>query len=301
MKQNQKTLLFLAILLCIVGAVCAVLAVSGGKEDPSAETTGQTLTIIKETPTEDISAFTLYGQSGTFSFERGNAGWLYNADVNFPLSDDFVNGALTTLSCVDAVRVLESDGQTSPYGLDRPQMKVSVTAKDGEHTYLIGDYNSFNGYHYMMEEGQRTVYLIDTDLVDLCTSTEADMIVLGSLPENYAEGTVNAVTVSGTEYTSDHGEFEALQGELAAMTVTDYADYYAEQGEYTDTVPVNVEYSVEKTTAKDDGSEVSATVADEYTFTVVGMDDTYLLFMIEDSSIVYRMKKEDLPTLCSLL
>lgn len=301
MKQNQKTLLFLAILLCIVGALCAILALSKRGGESATDTTGQTLTIIKETATEDISAFTLHRQSGTCTFEKGSEGWVYNGDENFPLSDDFVNGALTTLSCVDAVRVLGEGESLSSYGLDEPQMQVSVTAADGQSVYLIGDYNSFNGYHYMMVQGGSTVYLIDTDLVDLCTGEESDMIVLDTLPQDYVDGTVKTVSVAGTEYTADSGEFEALSAEMAAITVTDYADYYAAQGEYTDTVPVNVEYSVEKTTTKDDGSEVSTTVAQEYTFTVVGTDDTYLLFMIEDSSIVYRMEKEDLPTLCSLL
>lgn len=210
MKQNQKTLLILAVILCIVGALCAILALSKGSGETTTETTGQTLTIIKETATEDISAFTLQRQSGTLTFEKGSDGWVYNGDENFPLSDDFVNSALTTLSCVDAVRVLEGGGDVSSYGLDEPQMQVSMTAPDGEHTYLIGDYNSFNGYHYMMAQGQSTVYLIDTGLVDLCTSAEADMIVLDTLPEDYAGGTVNTVTVAGTEYTADYDGFEAL-------------------------------------------------------------------------------------------
>ena len=235
MKQNKKTL------LCVLAAlilVCAALALAGREQQNREQEQGTPMIEVHRVDADSITSFTLAGPDETSAFVREADGWVYNGDPLFPLDHDFVNTALETLSRIDAISLLSEDAEDlSPYGLDQPQMQITMAGEDAEFSLRIGNYNSFNGYYYMCEEGVNDVFLIDADLVDLCTATQSDMIRLDRLPDTYGGGEINTVTLTDSQgaqtvYTADSDGFDILSEQLSSLSLDDYADYFLAEEEY---------------------------------------------------------------------
>ncbi|MBQ8696727.1 MAG: DUF4340 domain-containing protein [Clostridia bacterium] len=234
----------------------------------------------------DITGFILGGEDESKGFHYTDKGWVYNSLDDFPLSADFMHSALQTLSLIDAVEVVaEGVSDLSPYGLDTPKLRLSVIAEE-THSYLIGDYNSYNGFYYFMEENGDTVFLIDADLPMLCRSDEAEFVSLGRLPDNFADGSVKRVQVDGTSYTD-----EALLTEVSTVALSEYHGY--DPNGLDNPHALLIDYS--------------AATADSYGTAAYGIEldikaeGEYLLFTYGADGIVYRLDKAKYPELTKII
>lgn len=287
MRDNKRLLIALsAVLVLCVSLLAAVLFLR--KEEPVSEGDEEGYAVVRSVQTADITAFTLTGVEDTKTFRYTDSGWVYNDLADFPLNVDFMHSALESLSLIDAVEVVaEGVGDLSPYGLDRPQMRFSVTA--GEvYSYRIGNYNSYNGYYYLCEEGGDTVFLVDADLPLLCGCDERDVMTFGALPDNYADGTVKRVNINGTDYTE-----QALLKEVHAITLNDYEKYKVGEGDLEGAVRVSVYYS---------GATEDEYGTASYVLELMMLAHAeHLLFTVEDDTVLYRLEKEDYPEIVRIL
>lgn len=301
MKKNQKTLIALFCVMLVAIALW-IAAANLAKEPTEDESTQETMTVIKGYDIESISSFTLKGTKTTSEFTRTDSGWVYNGDADFPLNAEFTDTALQTLSQISAVSLVEENAaDLSRFGLSEPQMEVTVTDKEeGTAKYLIGDYNSFGGYHYLCVEGINDVFQVDTALVDLCSKEERDFIKLDSLPEKLTSDSISEVYVSsdGGEYTidKDSENFDAVKEAVGKITLGEYADYHLTDGEKADygldnPTKITVKYS-ETVDSDDDASTVTSAVYYDYSLYVGGEADGYRLFTVADSDIVYKVKSD---------
>ena len=287
MRDNKRLLVALsAILVLCTGLLAATLFL--GKEEPTAEEEGEGYAVVHSLDTAKVTAFTLAGAEDTKNFLYTDNGWIYNDLADFPLNVDFMHSALETLSLIDAVEVVaEGVSDLSPYGLDTPQMRFSVTA--GEvYSYRIGNYNSYNGYYYLCEEGGNTVFLVDADLPLLCGCDESDLITLGTLPDNYADGTVKRVNVNGTDCTE-----QALLDEMHAITLSDYEKYKVSEDDPAGAVRVSIYYAA---ASEDEYGTVSYSLG-----LTMFADEDHLLFTVDGDTVLYRLEKADYPEISKII
>lgn len=291
-------------LFCVMLVAIAlwIAAANLAKEPTEDESTQETVTVIKSYDIENISSFTLKGTKTTSEFTRTDGGWVYNGDADFPLNSEFTDTALQSLSQISAVSLVEENAaDLSRFGLSEPQMEVTVTDKnEGTAKYLIGDYNSFGGYHYLCVEGVNDVFQVDTSLVDLCSKEERDFIKLDDLPDKLTADSVTEISVSsdGGEYTvgKDSENFDAAKEAAGKITLGEYADYHLSDSEKADygldnPTKITVKYS-ETVNSDDSASTVTSAVYYDYTLYVGGESDGYLLFTVEDSNVVYKIKSD---------
>lgn len=286
MRDNKKMLAVLAaVLVLCVSLLAAVLFLR--KEAPVAEEGEEGYAVVLSVQTADITAFTLTGvDDGVKTFEYTDKGWVYNDLDDFPLNVDFMHSALETLSLIDAVEVVaEGVSDLSPYGLDKPQMRFSVTAGE-TFSYRIGNYNSYNGYYYLCEDGGNTVFLVDADLPLLCGCAEGELITLGTLPDNFAEGNVKRVRVEGTHYTD-----EALLAEASTIGLSEYHGY--DPGGLFNARGLFIDYSA--ASADSYGTAAYQIELD------IKAEGEYLLFTYGIDGIIYRLEKADYPELTKVI
>ncbi|MCI8332782.1 MAG: DUF4340 domain-containing protein [Clostridiales bacterium] len=299
----KKGGLLLALLLVLV--VCISLyafVVSMNRQQPDDEESAPVLTMVKSISVENITGFTLTNTNGSHALKRQQSGWVYNEDSHFPLNTDLVNTTLEALSSISAIEVLAREGEdVAAYGLDAPQMTVSVTesADDGEQTtrFLIGNYNSFNGYYYMMIEGGDDVFIIDNKLVDLCGKEEKDFVRLDTLPENLTADNITAITVNyqGEEhkFTEESENFADLAKAAGALSLAQYEKYYVDKENDPLPVEIVISYSDTVNSSAEGSSSVTSAVNYEYKITASDhVEDGMVFFTVEDSTILYRMESE---------
>ncbi|MCI8589673.1 MAG: DUF4340 domain-containing protein [Clostridiales bacterium] len=308
----KKGGLLLALLIILV--VCAslyALTLSMNRQDAAEEESAPVLTVVKSIDIENITGFTLTNTKGTHIFERQQNGWVYNNDSHFPMNTDFVNTTLEALSSISAIEVLDREGEDlSAYGLVEPQMTLSITESvtDGKQItrFLIGNYNSFNGYYYMMVEGNEDIFIIDNKLVDLCGKEEKDLIQLDTLPENFAADKITAITVSYMEtertFTDESEGFTELVQAAGALSLAQYEKYYFDKKEFITPIEIVISYSDTVSSNAEGSSSVTSAVDYEYKITASShAEDGKVLFTVEDSEILYRMDKEKFISLETLL
>lgn len=308
MKKNVRLLL---VLLCIMLVAIAlwIAAVSLSKEDSESESEPATFTVVKSFDTESINEFSLCGteNENTFSKSDNEPLWVYNGDSDFPLNSEFTDKALETISQISAVSVVEENAaDLSKYGLDKPQMKLSVSDQNGKTVFLIGDYNSFSGYNYMCVEGAGDVFQIDETLTELCSKEEKDFIKLDALPEKLSGDSITEVQISNGDKTrtvkdGDNG-FEDIKSAVSALKLDNYADYYLsddEKTEYGFDLPIKVfiKYSESVDSSDTSSSTVTSAVYYDYTLTLGAQKDGYRYFTVQDSNIVYRMEEKKIKAL----
>ncbi len=302
MKNNKKLLLALVCIM-LVSIALWIAAVNLSKESSEPDDAGEPLTVVKSYDIEKISAFTLYGTDDEKSFTKTDGTWVYADDENFPLDDAFVDNALEIFSQISAVSVVEENASDlTKYGLDEPQMRAEITDENGKGSFLIGDYNSFSGCHYMCEEGVGDIFQIDTALVDLCSKEEEDIIELDTLPGNLSGDKVTEVQIGELTLKDGDEGFEDIKNAVSSLSLEDYADYYLadeEREKYGLASPTKVfiKYAESVDSADDSPSTVTSAVYYDYTLYIGVPVDRKIFFTPEDSNIVYRMDADVLAAL----
>lgn len=161
MKRNKKLGLLLLALVLVCAAAFAAVRLSPDEE--AGEDTSFTLLALEA---EDITqlSWDYDGESLTFTYDADD-GWSYPADSAFPLDSALLESMAATLGDVTAYRTIEGVDDLSQYGLDEPEVSVTVTTQDGDYTLAIGDETTMGGQRYA-STGDGSVYLVDSSLLD---------------------------------------------------------------------------------------------------------------------------------------
>ncbi len=110
--------------------------------------------------------------------------WYVAADRNFPLDQEKASEIIDSVSSLNAVKKISDDpGDLSEYGVNEPEIRIYVTAKDKSFEFDIGDYNESTGYYYMMSSGDPALYYVDSSLYDMFSNALLDLAELEPLPE----------------------------------------------------------------------------------------------------------------------
>ena len=309
--KKGRLLLVLLIILVICGSLYALTVTLNRQKTAEEEASSPVLTMVKSLSIEKITGFTLTNTKGSHVLKREASGWVYNNDSHFPINTDLVNTTLEALTSISAIEVLEKEGEdVSAYGLDKPQMTLSVTEStaDDEQTtrFLIGNYNSFNGYYYMMMEGEEDIFIIDNKLVDLCGKEEKDFIHLDTLPENFASDKMTAITVkyqgAARTFTEENENFADLVKAAGELSLAQYKKYYFDKEGLIIPIEIVISYSDTVNSSAEGSSSVTSAVNYEYKITVSSrIEDGMVLFMVEDSNILYQMDSKKFMDLEKLI
>ena len=130
---------------------------------------------------------------------RKGEDWAYKEDENFPLNQSFVVSMLWKVAELTAERYVgDAENSLSIYGLDHPSNRIVVTEENQEKIILLGAINSATGDSYMMVEGLKKVYTVDSTFRQLFSTGITEMAIRETLPGIKLED-IQELSVSGKE------------------------------------------------------------------------------------------------------
>ena len=233
MKKQKKGLLAAIVVLVLLIGVYLALRAAAPEEDQPASTEADTKTAF-EIKAEDISELSIENGKESYHFSRKEDKWTYTEDENFPLSESQIQNVVSNLTSISAVRELENTENLADYGLDNPEIQVTVTDIEGKETELkFGDINDAVSGCYMSKSGSHKVYLVDSSvktglevkLTDLAEKEEIPSIAASSVKKVEINRN-NETQTLGEEKSSETGwSYKDSDGRIIAADSSKTGEY----------------------------------------------------------------------------
>ncbi|MBQ4067444.1 MAG: DUF4340 domain-containing protein [Clostridia bacterium] len=341
-KSTKKKLLTLLILVALlIGLIVgAVILKKAGEEEPDTPPEDNSVTVFdKGTAIATKIHFINKAKSNEMSFTYVNEDWVYDKDANFPLDQDRVATMAQAIGTVTAtVTVKDPSDDLSVYGLAEPSITVNAQFSDGsEKQFLFGNTNSFNSCVYFKLSGDDSIYMVEEDVaepfsadLDYLYEPESFILMKESVTDDDVFGVVLTANKGSTvkEITDFAGICEIYEL-IYTLDVTDYEDYYADNGEMAATYGIKKDGTGESITVRYKQEEMDEELT-EYTIylghkfenlkeeteseesakaeteaeseTAEGSEPShYYFFSFNDSTVVYRADGETVDEIFSYL
>lgn len=197
MVKNKKGLITAVILLIFLLIVYIVIRNLHLDEEEQEEDSTET---VYEIDGADISKLQVSSGDTTFDFTHADDTWTYDGDSNFPLSESAVLDKVSYVTSVSSSRTIEDPENLEDYGLEDPEVTITVTDTDGETTSLeLGATNDTVSACYMTLNGDTSkVYLVDSSLKTNMEFTLSDIAEKEDIPSITGTTITNVSIENGT-------------------------------------------------------------------------------------------------------
>jgi hypothetical protein len=136
--MNFRGLIVAVVVLAALGGVLYWSQRQKPAEESAPVSSSTAPSIVKINPA-DVSQLTIK-QKEPVTLERTNGQWQISEPKSYPADQEAVAGVLSTLSGLNADRIVEEKASDrKQYGLDPPQVELDITVKDGTRQLLLGD------------------------------------------------------------------------------------------------------------------------------------------------------------------
>lgn len=281
MAKKKKGLIIALTVLVLFSALYFVLkSLNLSEEETEQEAVVKT---VFEIDAKDISEIKLEYNGKTSTFLHKNDVWSYAEDEAFPLSESAMLDFVSNVTSIESSREIENPEDVAEYGLDNPEVKVTVQNKEGKEVLLeLGDDNEAVGGFYMKKDGEKPIYLVDStvkqklciEIQDLAETEEIPSISSTEIKkvEIDKDGITTRLKKDETSETgwtyekiqagknvasvaADSGKVSSLMGNYSGVTWQEFVSYdknnLAEYG-LDAPVAVSVDYEVTETAEEDD-------------------------------------------------
>lgn len=190
-KRLYGLLSLLLVMIIMIGATIALSKSNASKEQLEEETENITILSLEE---EAILELDWQFDKKNLSFIKEKKGWKNVNDDNFPVDENSINIIISNITEVLATQLVVKDAEDlSQYGLEKPELTISVTVSDGTNQVIkIGDeVPSDTGGRYCRMNEEQTVYVIPTSIYSAFAKTEQELLVLEETPEITADAIQN--------------------------------------------------------------------------------------------------------------
>ena len=176
MKRSKKLCILLGILIAVCLAALAAMLSEEKKEE--IKTSGETVLSVESAK---VTALCWEQDGTTWSFHRGDDGWQYDDDAEFPVSDSAMDALLEPFRSLSAAFTIENAEDLGRYGLDEPTCTITLTTDDETYTVKLGDHSTMDSQRYM-DIGDGNVYLAVSDPLDAYDVELKDLIANDYVP-----------------------------------------------------------------------------------------------------------------------
>ena len=159
MKTKQRVLLALLAAAVLLGAALWAVTRSNAKAEQAASAVAEGSIPLSTFAAEDMEQieYTYNGQTYTLQYSGGS--WQLAQDPAYHLDESACNTMRTALMALNAKRSLTPQAGED-YGLDSPQLTVTVTAAGQSTTLTFGAENPVTGDLYVQKAGDDAIYTV---------------------------------------------------------------------------------------------------------------------------------------------
>lgn len=278
MKRSKRLVVLLGVLAVACIAMCIALRVEQYQEDIA--NSGET---VFELNADTVEALSWEYDGVSFAFERTDDGWLYEADEDFPVSSDAIDGLLAPFASLNASFVIEDVEDYGQYGLDDPLCTITLQTADESDEVTVGDFSAMDEERYL-SLGDGKVYLVSDDPIEYYDATLPELIQNDQTPDadtadeitftgtadytitytedsadTYRADDVYFAQIDGASLPLDTGRVESYLGSLQYLDLTDYVTYKVTDDQLADYGLDDPELTVSLAyTAEDENGDASA-------------------------------------------
>lgn len=322
MTRSKK----LTVLLVVFAVVC-VVTFFVSRHQAEKEAIASTDTVILSVDPAAVDSLSWTCGESDFSFHKEDGTWTYDADPDFPVSQEAIENQLQVFQSFAAAFTIEQPEDLGQYGLDEPECTITLTAGGQTYTVTAGDYSAMDSQRYV-SLGDGNVYLVQRDPVTTFDVGLADLIAHDRVPAleevtglaftGASEYTV-ACQPEGAESCREEDVYFTKQGEnwmpldtervksylgaLESVTLTDYVTYAATEEEVAACGLTNPDLTVEVTyvpTEEAGGGEAQTfrmSISRDPNETPAEGEEITAYARVGDSSILYRITGDSYESL----
>lgn len=247
MKRSEKMAILAAVLALVCGATFALNRFEARQEDIRTSDA-----VVLELPADTVERLSWESDGGEgLSFHRGEEGWLYDGDEDFPVSQQRMEELLEPFEAFGVAFVIENPEDLGQYGLEEPAAVIILATAEAQYDIRLGDFSKMDEQRYV-DIGDGNVYLVSEDPMELVDQELSDMIQndkIGSFDkvQTLTFDGVEAYTIckdeaSSGSYSAEDVYFAQLEGDslpldtdrvtaylnkLVSLPLDDYATYHA--------------------------------------------------------------------------
>lgn len=260
--------------------------------------------------------------------------WYDYNDETFPLIQSYPNSMASTLSHIQASRVVSEDGKNKEdFGLDNADFVISFSTSDGsEYVFNIGDYNRISDGYYISISSDSKIYLSYSSVTEAFEYALLDMIQGDSLPsiesnsitrieyiyqgekgiiEKDASGGDNGIVYNNVDMSGSKTPADSIKSAEFVSTVSllalDKCEAYKPSADMLNKyglgdnkyLTLKIDYV---RTVKSDNDSTSVEVKTDETVTLnIGQYDGRYYGIKENSDLLYSLKDEEAKLFISAL
>ena len=224
MKRYRRVIIMAAVL--VVACIATFALTRYEEEQENIRTSDE---IIMQIPSENILSVSWeYSGGGNLAFHKTDAGWIYQDDEAFPVSEEKVMDILEHFESYGVTFVIDDVTDYAQYGLDDPECTLHLATSERSYDIKMGAFSTMDEQRYI-SIGNGKVYLVAEDPVGYVSANLSDMILHDDTP---GFETVVDITFTGAE------NYTIVRTDESSSTYDPENDiYFAERGGKT--VPLN--------------------------------------------------------------
>ena len=199
MKKYKGLIIGIVVLILLLAVYIVIRNLNLDEEEQEEETTET----VFEIDGADISKLQIISGENTFQFSHQDDTWTYSQDSSFPLSESVILDKVSYVTSVSSSRTIEAPENLGDYGLETPEVTVTITDTDGEETTLaLGTTNeAVSGCYMSLNEDTSKIYLVDTSMKTNLEFELSDLAEKEEIP-SITGSTITRVAIQKTEGTA---------------------------------------------------------------------------------------------------
>lgn len=202
MKRGTKLLALVGVLAVVLGAYFGVSAAVKKDEAEKAE-------LAAQTNSEDLS-LALYDDIDALDWTYGgvrvalerdaDGNWSCPDEPDCPIDQSKAAIMLSAAASVTGELYVQGAESLSDYGLDEPELELTVRAGGAERSYAVGAYSDLAGAYYMTIDGGADVYMESGGLTGAFWYDLENLVAYETAPADIETITSLAVATDGESY-----------------------------------------------------------------------------------------------------
>lgn len=283
-KKSVKLVLSLIVLGVLCGAYFGVQRYVKQREEKSSDQAEDDTEEVLSLNAEDIQSLTFLVDKKEVTFVKEDGKWYKEDEREFPVDQDVLSDAASSISLIEADRILDDVANPEEYDLDSPQNTIVIHTEDGvENLVRVGMKNeSTSQYYITLNDEKNKVYVVDSNPVEPYLKSLYDYAKAGEFPKVDAasiteisvmkgEDSYRLVKDSDTELwyveteedrdSADSSKVATLTDSVGSLSYSSFIDYNCtDESQYGFDKPyavLKVNYQEEETVDEEDGDDKS--------------------------------------------
>lgn len=317
-KKKKGLIIALAFLILFSVSYFVLKSLNLSEEETETDTATKT---VFQTDAAEIARIKLEYNGNVYTFLRENNTWSYAEDEEFPLSESSVLEFVSNLTSIEATREIEKPEALAEYGLDNPEIKITIQDKNGKSVLLeFGADNEAVDGCYIKKDDEKSVYLVDStlkqkfsvEIKDLAEKEEIPTLSSAAIQkveidkessitrikkdETSETGWIYEKTQNGKNTTSiaaDSGKVSSLMGNYSGITWQEFVSYDKNNlSAYglDSPIRVSVEYEVTENADEDEESSEETKATKNVVFYIGKQDENGNYYaMLKDGKYIYTI------------